>query len=358
MTTDAVGGVWHYATDLASELSRRGFAVLLASMGPLPSEQQRVQISKIPNVQLRVSDFALEWMPSPWDDVDRASDWLIDLESEFKPDLIQINGYAHAALGWRRPVLTVAHSCVCSWWRAVKGESAGAEWAEYKARVLAGLRASSVIVAPSWSMAESLRREYDISKMQVRVIHNFSRVLGREKVKKEPFYLASGRSWDPAKNFAVLEQIASLVPWPIRLAGSNQDAQNKTASVRSLLHLGVLPHSELMKQMERASIFVHPSLYEPFGLAVLEAATVECCLVLADIPSLRELWDGAAMFLDPRKADDWALELSRLALQADRRTALGREAFDRAQKYGAEKSIQQYVQLYRQLAELGEDTAA
>jgi glycosyltransferase involved in cell wall biosynthesis len=42
-----------------------------------------------------------------------------------------------------------------------------------------------------------------------------------------------------------------------------------------------------------------PARYEPFGLSVLEAALAGCALVLGDIPSLRENWDGAAVFVDP-----------------------------------------------------------
>ena len=43
--------------------------------------------------------------------------------------------------------------------------------------------------------------------------------------------------------------------------------------------------------------------YEPFGLAVLEAAQAGMRLVLSDIPSFRELWDGAATFVASRRAD-------------------------------------------------------
>ena len=44
-------------------------------------------------------------------------------------------------------------------------------------------------------------------------------------------------------------------------------------------------------------IFVSVSRYEPFGLAVLEAAHAGCALVLSDIPTFRELWQGAASFV-------------------------------------------------------------
>ena len=76
--------------------------------------------------------------------------------------------------------------------------------------------------------------------------------------------------------------------------------------------LGLCRTPELISQMSVASIFAHPALYEPFGLSVLEAARAGCCLILSDIPSLRELWDGAAIFVDPRQPEAWVRELNRL----------------------------------------------
>ena len=51
----------------------------------------------------------------------------------------------------------------------------------------------------------------------------------------------------------------------------------------------------------RCPIFVSAARYEPFGLAVLEAAQAGCALVLSDIPTFRELWDGAALFVPRRR---------------------------------------------------------
>ncbi len=62
-----------------------------------------------------------------------------------------------------------------------------------------------------------------------------------------------------------------------------------------------------------SSVFASCARYEPFGLAVLEAAQAGMALVLSDIPSLREIWDGAAMFADPRDAAGFAAAL-RVAL--------------------------------------------
>jgi glycosyltransferase involved in cell wall biosynthesis len=63
--------------------------------------------------------------------------------------------------------------------------------------------------------------------------------------------------------------------------------------------LGALPPAEINLWHAQAAIFVAPSRYEPFGLAALEASLAGCALVLGDIPTLRELWTGAALFVPP-----------------------------------------------------------
>jgi len=117
----------------------------------------------------------------------------------------------------------------------------------------------------------------------------------------------------------------------------------------------------LMRRMERASIFGHPALYEPFGLCVLEAARARCCLVLAAIPSLQELWDGAAIFINPRDSEAWIYELNHLARDPVRRQKYGRLACAHAAKYRAADSVSKYLGLYRSLIEsapAGKEAAA
>src|ERR1700685_1729801 len=119
MTADAVGGVWQYSLDLIGHLTRRGAQVLLATMGPQPNAVQKQQLAAFDNVTLRESGYKLEWMEQPWADVEGAGEWLLDLTQHFQPDIVHLNGYAHAVLPWKAPVVVVAHSCVFSWWRAV-----------------------------------------------------------------------------------------------------------------------------------------------------------------------------------------------------------------------------------------------
>lgn len=334
MTTDAVGGVWRYTLDLAAGLARQGVEVAIASLGPRPSPEQKRQVSRILNAVLCESDFALEWMPEPWRDVDAAGKWLLTLASEFAPDLVHLNGYAHAALPWSCPVLTMAHSCVCSWWRAVHGCAPGSEWEEYRRRIARGLHACDAVAAPSLFMASAIAREYGVSTEKIHVIYNFSRVRSCAAEAKRPLFLAAGRAWDAAKNFQLLDRIAGRVVWRMEIAAA-------------------LSRAELQRAMARACVFVHPALYEPFGLSVLEAARHRCALVLSDIPSLRELWDHAALFVDPGDEDRWVFELNQLGGNPQACDRLAGLAYARASQYRPASSMRRYLTLYSALLSRG-----
>ena len=97
-------------------------------------------------------------------------------------------------------------------------------------------------------------------------------------------------------------------------------------------------------------VFVSPALYEPFGLAVLEAAQAGCALVLADIPTFRELWDGAALFVPP--SDDRAIAATLSTITADTalRTRMAAAAERRAAAdYTIGKSVDALAALMRSL---------
>src|SRR5438105_10850756 len=98
MTADSLGGVWTYAVEIARALERSGVFIGLATMGALLNEQQRSEIAGIANVCVFESDFRLEWMVDPWQEVERAGRWLLDLERRVRPDMVHINGYVHAKL--------------------------------------------------------------------------------------------------------------------------------------------------------------------------------------------------------------------------------------------------------------------
>jgi glycosyltransferase involved in cell wall biosynthesis len=353
MTTDAVGGVFTYALELAAALAPLGVELNLASMGRPASRAQRQALARAPVASYREGDFPLEWSDSPWEGVDRAGGWLLELEAELRPDVVHLNGYVHGALAWRAPCAVVAHSCVLSWWRAVRGEDAPAGWDEYRRRVRDGLALADAVVAPSQWMLRALARHYGCRRGTV--IANGRSDRWVRPTEKEPLVLAAGRIWDEGKDLAVLAAAARRSPWPVLIAGDAAGAGAAVAPGGAQLLGEVAPH-ELQRLMLRAAIFAHPARYEPFGLAVLEAAQAGCALVLGDIPSLREIWGDSALYVPVHDPDALAACLGELAGDTGRVRALGRQARERSRRYGADAMALRYAGLYRHL--LGARTAA
>jgi glycosyltransferase involved in cell wall biosynthesis len=167
---------------------------------------------------------------------------------------------------------------------------------------------------------------------------------------KEQFVLAAGRLWDEAKNLKSLTAIASALPWPLRVAGPRQGPEGIcAASLNDVCWLGQLSHRDLLTEMSRAAIFVAPAFYEPFGLTILEAATCGCALVLADLPSFRELWGDAAIFIDPHDPAAIRTALHNLCRDRRLRARLQAAASARAKLYSLSAMTMAYRQLYGEM---------
>jgi len=98
--------------------------------------------------------------------------------------------------------------------------------------------------------------------------------------------------------------------------------------------------------MRDAAIYAAPACYEPFGLGILEAAHSGCALVLSDIPTLRELWDDAAMFVEPHNPEDITAALQLLCRKPELRADLQAAASARAGHYRIETTAAKYSALY------------
>ena len=346
MTADTVGGVWTYAIELARGLAERGVEVALATMGDPLNDAQREKADRIPRLKVFESTLKLEWMEDPWRDVEKAGDWLLGLEERFCPDLIHLNGYVHGSLPWSAPKVMVGHSCVLSWWQAVKGEPAPAEdWERYTREVSAGLAAADLVIAPSQAMLASLLASYG-KLPRTRVILNGRDTKAFKPTAKEPIAFSAGRLWDEAKNLEALETVAPRLSWPVFVAGENHHPDGGEIRPHHTRLLGRLSQRALAAWLGRASIYCLPARYEPFGLSALEAALSGCALVLGDIPSLREIWKHRAVFVPPNDPDALEDALTRLIQDPDRRASLAAGARARALQLTPERMVDSYLAAY------------
>lgn len=332
LSADTVGGVWTYALELADALAPLGVEVALATMGRPLDAAQRAELARSAVAELSESSFALEWEDDPWQDVDRAGAWLLELEERLAPDVVHLNGYAHGSLPWRSPVVAVAHSDVLSWWTAVKGGPAPPAWQRYRLAVEAGLRAADAVCTPTQTVLDELRRHYSF-RTPATVVHNGRTPPQPEPGEKERFVFGLGRFRDEAKNVGALQRARAASTWPIVLAGEGTP-------------LGRLPAGEVAGYLARAGIYAAPVRYEPFGLAILEAALAGCALVLGDVPSLREVWGDSALYVPPDDDEALAAALRVLARDDELRRELGHRARRRAARYTPEAMARSYLAVY------------
>jgi len=353
MTADTMGGVWTYALELTRALEPHGIAVSLATMGAPLTPEQWAEAAGISNLRIFESNFKLEWMDDPWDDVQRAGDWLLSLENEIGPDLVHLNSFGHGMLPWKSPVMVAAHSCVLSWWKAVHGIPAPDGWKRYRRHVTQCLRAAGLVIAPSQTMLGAFKEEYGF-ETDTMVVYNGRNPRQFAAGPKKNFVLAAGRIWDEGKNIAALDRIAARTLWPVYLAGEtlHPDGEKPAREVNmcGAIALGRLSARELQHCYEAAAIYALPARYEPFGLSALEAALSGCALLLGDIPSLREIWGDAAEFAPPNDDDAIEKKLRGLICDRARREELAARGRTRALTYTTERMAAGYLAAYDGLA--------
>ena len=348
MTADAVGGVFTYALDLARALAPLRVRTTLAILGPAMSERQREAAAAIPGLSVIQPDLPLDWLASSTQSVRSAAEALTSFARSTGADVIQLNSPSLATADYPAPVVGVAHSCVATWWADVKGGPLPFDFV-WRTRLLReGLARSDVVVCPSYAYARAVRRFYGAHPL---VVHNGRDDAHLKAVSPDvpPFAFTAGRLWDEGKNAATLDAAAQDASLPILLAGAAEGPQGERFTARHARTLGPLHAEEIRDRLSRRPIFVSAALYEPFGLSALEAAQAGCPLVLSDIPTFRELWEGAALFVPPRDAKGFAQAVNRLAVNAELRRRLGAAAAEQAGVYRLHRMAAVMANLYRAL---------
>ena len=108
------------------------------------------------------------------------------------------------------------------------------------------------------------------------------------------------------------------------------DALDLAANVRLLPYLDDADTTALL---EGAEYLVFPSLFEGFGLPVLEAMALRTPVACSDLPALLEVAREAALFFDPEDVPGMAATMSRLGKEEETRAALVRKGLKRAETY-------------------------
>ncbi|MBZ5674315.1 MAG: glycosyltransferase family 4 protein [Acidobacteriia bacterium] len=110
---------------------------------------------------------------------------------------------------------------------------------------------------------------------------------------------------------------------------------------------GWVPRDELYSLYARARAFVYPSMFEGFGMPVLEAMAAGIPVACSDIPPLREVAADAALFFDPLNEDGITAAIERLMNDESLQERLAQAGRERARGFTWQRSAEQTLQVLR-----------
>lgn len=350
MTADAVGGVWTYAMELARGLVHRGVEVELAVVGPHPGAEELAVAEQIDGLFVISTGLPLDWTAEGEAAALETARHIRDLAVRSGATVAHIHAPGLIATEtWNMPLVVSAHSCVRTWWSAVRGGPLPPDL-KWRARLThSGLVAADAVIAPSRAFARCLEATYKLTQ-RVNAIHNGAPPAPRSyQAGRSGAIFTAGRLWDAGKDIGVLDAAAGRIRHPVLAAGPPVGPNGARFDARHIELLGVLGGQAMEQQYAAAGVFVAPALYEPFGLAVLEAAQRATALVLSDIPTFRELWDEAALFVRPGDVNGLAAVLQQVSDDSSLRRKLGGRARVRALRYSAQRFVECTLQVYQRI---------
>jgi glycosyltransferase involved in cell wall biosynthesis len=181
----------------------------------------------------------------------------------------------------------------------------------------ASARRSRTLIAVSEATRDDLVRFYPFSSTRVRVIpHGVEEAFfGLDRTNIEPQVLCVS-TLHPHKNIERLIRAYTRRKRDYKLILAGMRGFH-TSAVEQLITddiriTGWIPRAELLDLYARTTAFIYPSIFEGFGMPVLEALAAGIPVACSDIPPLREVADDAALFFDPMDEDAIAGALDRI----------------------------------------------
>jgi len=171
-------------------------------------------------------------------------------------------------------------------------------------------------------------------------------------------YILNVGTLEPRKNLeGLLRAFARAkkggIPHTLVIAGARGWGESRLASLPEMLGIrdsvvftGFVADEDLPHLYADADFFAYPSLYEGFGLPVLEAMACGTPVITADSSSLPEVAGEAALLVDPRSETELAAAMVRLAGDEALRSDLGRRGIARAAGFSWEKTVAETLAVY------------
>lgn len=283
-----------------------------------------------------------------------------------KPDLVHSLGYV-IPLAAKGPQVVTVHDVNYlghKGWRTGIGRTAFRFFAERTVK-----RADRIIAVSRFSRDEIVRY-MRVKPEKVTVVHS----AGREAIPRSTNgastsevvrnlsrpYIMAFSALSAHKNIPRLikafGRIASIVPHDLVLVGhmpvkSSVRAEMEAAGGHDRIHFtGYLPDSDVASLLQNASLFAFPSLYEGFGLPLLDAQNAGVPVVASSAGALPEIAGESAVLFDPSSEEDMAKAMTRALLDPDLRTRLVEKGHENAQSFSWDRTARETLDVYKAVA--------
>lgn len=185
---------------------------------------------------------------------------------------------------------------------------------------------------------DALIKKYNISRNYVlfvgtlqprknitRLIEAFSKVKGSTKAQKDlQLVIVGKKGW-------LYEEILQ--------------APEKLGIQKEVKFLDFVPTEDLPVLYEHALCYVLPSLYEGFGLPVLEAMKYGCPVITSNVSSLPEAGGDAAMYVDPKSVNDIAEKIEKVISDEELQAEMKKKGYEHIKKFSWEKAAKETLEV-------------
>jgi glycosyltransferase involved in cell wall biosynthesis len=225
---------------------------------------------------------------------------------------------------------------------------------------------SNRIVAVSNFTREELFRRFVVKEDKVAVIYHGidPAPSGKAAERNEPFVLYVG-TLEERKNITTLVRAFGLLrstrDAPLRLILAGKPGRgfrkikteiNRCPFKGSIEILGYVERETVLELYRSAEAFILPSLYEGFGLPVLEAMALGTPVICSRVASLPEIAGDAAGYFDPLNSEDLAGALDKILASPSLRAEMRQRGFERVKLFSWDECARRYYEVYRNAAGL------
>jgi len=235
-------------------------------------------------------------------------------------------------------------------------------------------RADAILTISNWAKKDIVRI-LDVPKDKIKVIYNginkklfkpipglsLQRLVKRKYAIRKKFILTVG-PLGARKNHHRLIDAYSILPKCIRedyqliVTGEKKGTYNnllkkvrKTCPADDIVFTGFIPEKEMPMVINAASLFIFPSLYEGFGIPLLEAMACGTPILASNISSIPEVAGDAALLFDPYNINEMANAIDKAINDKDLRQKLVRKGFKQIKKYSWENTAKEILGVFEEV---------